>query len=146
MCSLRAFLIFILCCTPALALAETDIRLHGGISIGTGNLRIYITDRHHNYRSYSYRDRYQRSYKPRHHHSYRDSYRHSYKHRHSYKDGYYHPGRAKGHYRNKPHRQDQYYRHNGHLKRYPVYQRILIRDPAMHDYRRYRHQRSYQYR
>ena len=108
--------------SPLTSHAETDVRVFGGISISSGNLRIYITG--------DQPLRYYHKPRPRHHY-------------------YSHPGHRKGWYKH----HGNYSRHShyprkdyGYRYYYPVQQRIIIRDPGLHDYRRYRHQRSYHYR
>lgn len=125
--TLSSLLLSLALIAPLPSVADTDVRVFGGIGISSGNLRIYITG--DNREHYYHKPRYGR---------------------------YYHsgPGYRKGwhkHYwdhdrRGLHHRKHHRHYRSGYRHRYPVYERIIIRDPALHDYRRYRHHRSYRYR
>ena len=139
MCKLNRLLagIFFL---PLLALplnshADSNVRIHGGISVDTGNLRLFISDRH--FGNHYYSDRYNRYYD---HSGYRPSYNRS--------DRYgYGPKASSGGHKTKSHdrrysRYDQQ-GHRHHSERKTHHRKIIIRDRHRHDYRKFRHERSY---
>lgn len=134
-------LLFILCCLPLPLLADSDIRIHGGVTIDTGNLRLFISDRHlssHLYVDRNNRYEEQLSNRPDRYRSqryYRNNNRpsdnsHSYNQHKQYRKHYAHS------------RYDAP-KHNRHYNRSHHRRPIIIRDPGYHDYRKFRHQRSY---
>ncbi len=139
-------LLLILCCLPLSLQADSDIRVHAGITIDTGNVRLYLSDRQlssHLYfgRNDFYNDRLNhRSDRYRSQHYYRNSGHRSYNNRgykkHSYND----------HKQYRKHYSSRHYKSPGHNRRFNNHRhnrQIIIRDSRHYDYRKFRHQRSY---
>lgn len=117
--------------------ADSRVLIHGGISVDTGNLRLYISDRQlsshlyfDRYDGYDRRfdnrpsrDRSQRNYRYNQHRGFSPHYNRSQNHHYNRN---YNPG-----YNSQP---------SGHRH---SHRQIIIRDHGYSDYRKFRHRRSY---
>lgn len=145
MCNFRSLLFFI-CCLPLTTLADSEIRIHGGISIDTGNVRFYISDRQlsgHLYfdRNNFYNDRFiNRSDRYRSQRYNRNSGHPGYNNHDYKKHRYNHHKRYRKHYW---HSRYESHGRNHHFNNHRYNRKIIIRDPRHYDYRKFRHQRSY---
>ncbi|WP_290700096.1 hypothetical protein [Amphritea sp.] len=139
-------LLFILCCLPLTLQADSDIRIHGGITLDTGNLRLYISDRQfssHLYfdRNHFYNDRLSnRSDRYRSQRHYRNSDHRSYNNRSDRKHRYNQHKQYRKYY---SHNRYEGSGHNRHFNSSRHSRQIIIRDSRHYDYRKFRHQRSY---